>query len=360
MCERCLLITAPRMSRRARKSPASVDGGPGRKTRLTADHEDCTLPTLGMSFALKFVHSPLWRRFRASSPWAAAPSAAADGRTARNISPRASTEAPARASSPMARRCRRAADNIWSATPYTVAGKTYVPSERKYAAVGLASWYGDAFHGRRTANGEIYDRERHHGRASHHAAAELCARHQSAQPAIRSSCASTIAAPITAAASWIFPPAPPRRWTTRRSAPPRSRWNMSAAPRMAGSDDHKLLATLRMDGEPAQLDDLRLSPTRRRRAARASAAAAAPDRDSQRMALEEQIAPSAKAFAAAAAAKATPNRRRRCRPSASRWRSGCGVRRSLPHNPPLPPQRPLRPRHAFPAPTSRFPSAPLS
>lgn len=43
--------------------------------------------------------------------------------------------------------------------PYTVAGQTYYPSEKRYAGVGLASWYGDAFHGRRTANGEIYDRE---------------------------------------------------------------------------------------------------------------------------------------------------------------------------------------------------------
>jgi rare lipoprotein A len=42
--------------------------------------------------------------------------------------------------------------------PYTVAGRTYYPSERRYVAVGLASWYGDAFHGRRTANGEIFDR----------------------------------------------------------------------------------------------------------------------------------------------------------------------------------------------------------
>ncbi|HXW72508.1 MAG TPA: septal ring lytic transglycosylase RlpA family protein [Methylocella sp.] len=41
--------------------------------------------------------------------------------------------------------------------PYTIAGKTYYPSEKRYAAVGLASWYGEAFHGRRTANGEVYD-----------------------------------------------------------------------------------------------------------------------------------------------------------------------------------------------------------
>ncbi|MGH6795910.1 MAG: septal ring lytic transglycosylase RlpA family protein, partial [Methylocella sp.] len=38
-------------------------------------------------------------------------------------------------------------------------GLTYYPSAKHYAAIGLASWYGDAFHGRRTANGEIYDRD---------------------------------------------------------------------------------------------------------------------------------------------------------------------------------------------------------
>ncbi|TPV99953.1 MAG: RlpA-like protein [Beijerinckiaceae bacterium] len=43
--------------------------------------------------------------------------------------------------------------------PYSIAGQTYYPSEKHYAAIGLASWYGDAFHGRRTANGEVYDRD---------------------------------------------------------------------------------------------------------------------------------------------------------------------------------------------------------
>ena len=42
--------------------------------------------------------------------------------------------------------------------PYTIAGHTYYPRENSaYSAIGMASWYGDAFHGRRTANGEIYD-----------------------------------------------------------------------------------------------------------------------------------------------------------------------------------------------------------
>ena len=42
--------------------------------------------------------------------------------------------------------------------PYQVAGKRYVPrEERDYAKVGMASWYGDDFHGRLTANGEVFD-----------------------------------------------------------------------------------------------------------------------------------------------------------------------------------------------------------
>ncbi|MBJ3784379.1 septal ring lytic transglycosylase RlpA family protein [Devosia sp. MSA67] len=41
--------------------------------------------------------------------------------------------------------------------PYTVRGKTYVPQhDPTYAAAGTASWYGSDFHGRRTANGEIF------------------------------------------------------------------------------------------------------------------------------------------------------------------------------------------------------------
>jgi peptidoglycan lytic transglycosylase len=42
--------------------------------------------------------------------------------------------------------------------PYQVNGKWYYPAEDPYYdEVGIASWYGDPFDGRRTANGEIYD-----------------------------------------------------------------------------------------------------------------------------------------------------------------------------------------------------------
>ncbi|MBM1172061.1 septal ring lytic transglycosylase RlpA family protein [Microvirga arabica] len=42
--------------------------------------------------------------------------------------------------------------------PYTVAGRTYVPNSSQRPAEGLASWYGANFHGRMTANGEVFDR----------------------------------------------------------------------------------------------------------------------------------------------------------------------------------------------------------
>jgi rare lipoprotein A len=42
--------------------------------------------------------------------------------------------------------------------PYVVGGRIYEPQEdANYRAEGLASWYGEDFHGRATANGEVYD-----------------------------------------------------------------------------------------------------------------------------------------------------------------------------------------------------------
>jgi rare lipoprotein A (peptidoglycan hydrolase) len=42
--------------------------------------------------------------------------------------------------------------------PYLADGKWFTPvNDTHYDQVGLASWYGDFFHGRRTANGEVYD-----------------------------------------------------------------------------------------------------------------------------------------------------------------------------------------------------------
>ena len=43
-------------------------------------------------------------------------------------------------------------------TPYQIMGVWYYPRENSnYDEIGIASWYGPKFHGRRTANGEIFD-----------------------------------------------------------------------------------------------------------------------------------------------------------------------------------------------------------
>jgi len=42
--------------------------------------------------------------------------------------------------------------------PYQVNGVWYYPkADYKYSETGIASWYGPGFHGKRTANGEVYD-----------------------------------------------------------------------------------------------------------------------------------------------------------------------------------------------------------
>ena len=58
----------------------------------------------------------------------------------------------------MANACLAAEGNIWSAALTRSLGDRYYPAENpSYTAIGMASWYGAAFHGRRTANGEVYD-----------------------------------------------------------------------------------------------------------------------------------------------------------------------------------------------------------
>lgn len=44
-------------------------------------------------------------------------------------------------------------------SPYSVLGKTYyvMPTEEGYSERGVASWYGEKFHGHHTSNGEVFD-----------------------------------------------------------------------------------------------------------------------------------------------------------------------------------------------------------
>jgi rare lipoprotein A len=44
-------------------------------------------------------------------------------------------------------------------TPYKVKGRWYYPKEQyKFTQVGMASWYGPNFHGKQTANGEVFNK----------------------------------------------------------------------------------------------------------------------------------------------------------------------------------------------------------
>lgn len=44
-------------------------------------------------------------------------------------------------------------------TPYKIEGKKYIPQESySHVETGIASWYGPGFHGKRTANGEVFNK----------------------------------------------------------------------------------------------------------------------------------------------------------------------------------------------------------
>ncbi len=75
-----------------------------------------------------------------------------------SIDPRLGVSASARVV-PLGQRAPKGGGVYKVGKPYNVAGRTYVPKAdpENYHATGYASWYGDDFHGRYTANGEIFD-----------------------------------------------------------------------------------------------------------------------------------------------------------------------------------------------------------
>jgi rare lipoprotein A len=230
---------------------------------------------------------------------------------------------------------------------YTVAGKTYVPSERKFAATGLASWYGDAFHGRRTANGEIYDREA--VSAAHptmplpsYARVTNLRNHRSIIVRVndRGPYHSGRMMDLSAKAAEAL------EYKHIGTAKVKVEYVGRAA--LSGSDDRKLLATLRLDGQPAQLDDFAFSETRmaEQRDLPRSQPLSRPDRATELVALaqpesvtEEQPIqqaaplPPSRPVAAAEAPVPVSDRLALAELSASAA--------ILPKNPPLPPQRPF-------------------
>ena len=135
--------------------------------------------------------------------------------------------------------------------PYSVAGHTYYPSEKHYAATGLASWYGDAFHGRRTANGEVYDRDSIS--AAHptmplpsYARVTNLGNHRSLIVRVNDR------GPFAANRIMDVSRRTAEALDFRQSGTSRVKVEYIAPASLAGSDDDKLLATLRIDG-PASI-----------------------------------------------------------------------------------------------------------
>ncbi len=231
--------------------------------------------------------------------------------------------------------------------PYTVAGRTYVPHEGRYAAVGLASWYGDAFHGRRTANGEVYDRN---GITAAHPTMPLPSyarvtnlrNHRSLIVRVndRGPYHTGRLMDLSAHAADAL------GFKSVGTAKVKVEYVGRAA--LQGSDDRKLLATLRYDGAPARLNDFAYSSTEVAEQ-RDLPPAAAPDRDEQRVALRDEPASYAPAppprIRSTAEQQAEPplppEPPQRLAMAEDFGPAESYAKNPLPKNTPLPPQRPF-------------------
>jgi rare lipoprotein A len=138
--------------------------------------------------------------------------------------------------------------------PYSVAGHTYYPSEKHYAAIGLASWYGDAFHGRRTANGEVYDRD---SISAAHPTMPLPSYARVTNLRNNHSLIVRVndRGPFAANRIMDVSRKTAEALDFRQSGTTRVKVEYIAAASLAGSNDEKLLATLRLDG-PASIDGI--------------------------------------------------------------------------------------------------------
>ncbi len=146
--------------------------------------------------------------------------------------------------------------------PYTIGGRAYYPSERPegYTTVGMASWYGDAFHGRRTANGEIFDKN------SISAAHPTLPLPSYVRVTNTSNGHSMIVrvndrGPYHGGRVMDVSQRVAEELAFKGQGTAQIRIEYVGRASLDGSDDTKLLATLRVDGLPAQLDGSPGAPT---------------------------------------------------------------------------------------------------
>jgi rare lipoprotein A len=137
---------------------------------------------------------------------------------------------------------------------YTIAGHTYYPAENEsYTAVGLASWYGDAFQGRRTANGEVYDKDSisaahptmplpSYARVTNLGNGHSIIVRVNDRGPYHGGRVMDVSSRVADALDF------------KGSGTARVKVEYVGRAALEGSDDSKLLATLRLDGAPASLD----------------------------------------------------------------------------------------------------------
>ncbi|GEP01304.1 hypothetical protein MHA02_36910 [Methylobacterium haplocladii] len=140
----------------------------------------------------------------------------------------------------------------FSGKPYVVAGKTYVPRDdaKGYVREGLASWYGSAFHGRMTANGEVFDR---HSIAAAHPTLPLpsYARVTNLSNGYSMVVRVNDRGPYHANRVMDLSEEAARALAFHNKGTERVRVEYVGKASVAGSDDRRLLASLRTDGRPA-------------------------------------------------------------------------------------------------------------
>lgn len=139
--------------------------------------------------------------------------------------------------------------------PYKIAGRRYFPREYRagQSQVGRASWYGDAFHGRKTANGEIYDM------SSISAAHPTMPLPSYARVTNQKNGRSIIVrvndrGPFHGGRVMDLSKRVADLLDFRRAGTATIKVEYLRPAGLAGSDDRQLLASLRTDGNPAQLD----------------------------------------------------------------------------------------------------------
>jgi rare lipoprotein A len=135
--------------------------------------------------------------------------------------------------------------------PYVVGGRTYVPTEKpSFVREGLASWYGTAFHGRLTANGEIFDR---YSIAAAHPTLPLPSYVRVQNMENRRSMIVRVndRGPFHGNRIMDVSERVAEALNFRQTGTARVRVEYLGHASLSGSDDNKLLATLRTDGAPA-------------------------------------------------------------------------------------------------------------